>query len=29
MGSGAVGRYFGGCLAKAGQDVSFIARGSI
>lgn len=28
MGSGAVGGYFGGLLAKAGLDVSFIARGA-
>jgi 2-dehydropantoate 2-reductase len=27
MGSGAVGGYFGGLLARAGQDVIFIARG--
>ncbi len=27
MGSGGVGGYFGGLLAKAGQDVTFIARG--
>ena len=27
MGSGAVGGYFGGRLAQAGEDVSFIARG--
>jgi len=28
MGSGAIGGYFGGRLAKAGFDVSFIARGA-
>src|SRR6187399_2840344 len=28
LGSGAVGGYFGAKLAKAGQDVSFIARGA-
>jgi 2-dehydropantoate 2-reductase len=27
FGAGAVGGYFGGCLAKAGHQVSFIARG--
>jgi 2-dehydropantoate 2-reductase len=27
MGSGGVGGYFGGLLAKAGEDVTFIARG--
>ena len=27
MGAGAVGGYFGGLLAKGGQDVTFIARG--
>ncbi|HAL46374.1 MAG: 2-dehydropantoate 2-reductase [SAR202 cluster bacterium] len=27
MGAGGVGGYFGGLLAKAGQDVTFIARG--
>lgn len=27
VGSGAVGGYFGGCLAHAGIDVSFLARG--
>ena len=27
LGSGAVGGYFGAKLAKAGQDVTFIARG--
>ena len=27
VGSGAVGGYFGGRLAQAGQDVTFIARG--
>ncbi len=27
MGSGAVGGYFGGLLAKAGEEVTFIARG--
>ena len=26
MGTGAVGGYFGGMLARAGQDVTFIAR---
>ncbi len=25
--SGGVGGYFGGCLAKAGNDVTFVARG--
>ncbi len=28
MGAGGVGGYFGGLLAKAGQDVTFIARGA-
>jgi 2-dehydropantoate 2-reductase len=28
MGSGGVGGYFGGLLAKAGEDVAFIARGA-
>ncbi len=28
MGSGGVGGYFGGRLAKAGMDVHFIARGA-
>ena len=28
MGTGAVGGYFGGSLVKAGEDVSFIARGA-
>src|SRR5215212_8528153 len=28
LGSGAVGGYFGAKLAKAGQDVTFIARGA-
>ena len=27
MGAGAVGAYFGALLARAGQDVTFIARG--
>ena len=27
MGTGGVGGYFGGMLAKAGHDVNFIARG--
>ncbi|HMN30380.1 MAG TPA: 2-dehydropantoate 2-reductase, partial [Caldilineaceae bacterium] len=27
MGSGGLGGYLGGCLAQAGQDVTFIARG--
>jgi 2-dehydropantoate 2-reductase len=27
MGSGGIGGYFGGRLAAAGQDVTFIARG--
>ena len=27
MGSGAVGGYFGGLLAKGGNDVLFVARG--
>src|SRR5438105_1755608 len=28
LGSGGVGGYFGGLLARAGQDVTFIARGA-
>ena len=28
MGTGAVGGYFGACLARAGHDVTFIARGA-
>jgi 2-dehydropantoate 2-reductase len=28
LGSGGVGGYYGGCLARAGHDVSFIARGA-
>ena len=28
MGAGAVGGYFGGLLARAGEDVSFVARGA-
>ena len=28
MGSGGVGGFFGGRLAKAGHDVAFIARGA-
>ncbi|MBI3086448.1 MAG: 2-dehydropantoate 2-reductase, partial [candidate division NC10 bacterium] len=28
MGSGGIGGYFGGLLAKAGEDVTFIARGA-
>ena len=28
MGAGAVGGYFGGLLARAGEDVTFIARGA-
>jgi 2-dehydropantoate 2-reductase len=28
MGSGGIGGYFGGCLARAGEDVTFIARGA-
>ncbi|MBT7756190.1 MAG: 2-dehydropantoate 2-reductase, partial [Rhodospirillaceae bacterium] len=28
MGSGGIGGYFGGRLAAAGNDVSFIARGA-
>lgn len=28
MGSGGTGGFFGGCLARAGEDVTFIARGS-
>jgi 2-dehydropantoate 2-reductase len=28
MGSGGVGGYYGGCLARAGHDVAFIARGA-
>ena len=27
MGTGGLGGYFGGCLAKAGEEVTFIARG--
>src|SRR5688572_16014133 len=27
IGVGAVGGYFGGCLARAGEDISFLARG--
>jgi 2-dehydropantoate 2-reductase len=27
MGTGAVGGYFGGCLMRAGHDVTFVARG--
>lgn len=27
FGSGAVGAYYGGCLARAGIEVSFVARG--
>ena len=27
MGTGGVGGYYGGLLAKAGQDVTFVARG--
>jgi 2-dehydropantoate 2-reductase len=27
VGAGALGGYFGGCLAKAGHDVTFLARG--
>lgn len=27
MGTGGMGGYYGGCLASAGQDVSFVARG--
>ena len=27
MGSGAVGGYYGGLLARSGQDVTFVARG--
>ena len=27
MGAGAVGSYYGGLLARAGQDVTLIARG--
>src|SRR6185436_4905022 len=27
FGTGGVGGYFGGCLAQAGEDVTFIARG--
>lgn len=29
MGAGGVGGYFGGMLARAGQDVTFLARGPI
>jgi 2-dehydropantoate 2-reductase len=28
MGTGAVGGYFGACLARAGHDVAFVARGA-
>src|SRR5262245_11743218 len=28
MGSGGVGGYFGGLLARAGEDVTFVARGA-
>ena len=28
MGSGGLGGYFGGLLAKGGTDVSFLARGA-
>ena len=28
MGAGGVGGYFGGMLANAGEDVTFIARGA-
>ncbi|MCI0896276.1 MAG: 2-dehydropantoate 2-reductase, partial [Chloroflexi bacterium] len=28
MGAGGVGGYFGGLLARAGHDVTFVARGS-
>ncbi|MGH7147535.1 MAG: ketopantoate reductase family protein [Nitrospiraceae bacterium] len=28
MGSGGVGEYYGGMLARAGEDVTFIARGA-
>ncbi|HEY4387365.1 MAG TPA: 2-dehydropantoate 2-reductase N-terminal domain-containing protein [Ktedonobacteraceae bacterium] len=28
MGTGGVGGYFGGLLARAGEDVLFIARGA-
>ena len=28
VGAGGTGGYFGGLLARAGQDVTFIARGS-
>jgi 2-dehydropantoate 2-reductase len=27
VGAGALGGYFGGCLVKAGRDVTFLARG--
>ncbi len=27
MGAGGIGGYFGGVLARAGEDVTFIARG--
>jgi 2-dehydropantoate 2-reductase len=27
MGTGGTGGYFGGLLAKAGEDVAFVARG--
>jgi 2-dehydropantoate 2-reductase len=29
MGSGGVGGFFGGLLARAGEDVTFVARGRI
>ena len=28
MGSGGLGGYYGGMLARAGEDVTFIARGA-
>jgi 2-dehydropantoate 2-reductase len=28
MGAGAIGAYFGACLARAGREVTFVARGS-
>ena len=28
VGTGGVGGYFGGLLAKSGQDVTFVARGA-
>ena len=28
MGAGGIGGFFGGCLARAGEDVTFIARGA-